>query len=314
MKWSDISVLLRGLRTGKQCRERWYNHLDPKLKKKIPWNEEEDALLLHYQVEYGNSWTKISHHIPGRSENEVKNRWYSVLHKRKPNSSISELISAPVNTAPAGSSNVMNSLQQPLLEDSSSADSSPTPLTGNKRKHSPSLSLVSLPLLSSSTQLNENNNTSTSNILLTASSFSSFPAPPEVISSNHHHDDQLLSSPVVLTLEDTLTGGPPLPLLLQQQTSIPSTASTTICSTSVNSSITLYSMEDYEQFVQEMNNTVGIQGLYEPTLQDYLSLTSSSSSSASSSTLIEETAYLEIANHYIQSIFLQAEKQQSQQL
>jgi hypothetical protein len=275
MKWSDISVLLCGLRTGKQCRERWYNHLDPKLKKKIPWNEEEDALLLHYQVEYGNSWTKISHHIPGRSENEVKNRWYSVLLKRKPNSSSSEFNSVPISITPTASSNTMNSLQQALLDDSSSADSSPTPLTGNKRKHSPSLSssLVSLPLLSSYTQKNDNNS-----LLLAASSSSSFspvPLPPEVGSSSNH--ESLLFSPMVLTHQDNLAVASPLPLLslLQQQSTVPSTASTTVCSTSVNSSITLYSMEDYEQFVQEMNNTAGIQGNYEPTLQDYLSLSSS---------------------------------------
>jgi myb proto-oncogene protein len=32
-------------RTGKQCRERWHNHLDPSIKKSV-WTREEDKILI----------------------------------------------------------------------------------------------------------------------------------------------------------------------------------------------------------------------------------------------------------------------------
>eukprot|EP01040_Poterioochromonas_malhamensis_P007670 gene7670-8282_t len=84
VKWGDVSLKLFGLRSGKQCRERWSNHLNPALKK-LPWSDEEDDVIRNNQIILGNSWTKISKLLPGRSENEVKNRWYAVLSKRLPN-------------------------------------------------------------------------------------------------------------------------------------------------------------------------------------------------------------------------------------
>lgn len=81
MKWSQIAVRLQNNRIGKQVRERWFNHLDPALKK-TRWSAEEDKQLIHLQQIFGNSWVKISQHIAGRSENEVKNRWYSAPIRR----------------------------------------------------------------------------------------------------------------------------------------------------------------------------------------------------------------------------------------
>jgi hypothetical protein len=60
---------------GKQCRERWCNHLDPTLKKE-PWSEEEDRILRESQASMGNKWTKITELLPGRPENSIKNRWW----------------------------------------------------------------------------------------------------------------------------------------------------------------------------------------------------------------------------------------------
>lgn len=71
--WSLISNEIQG-RTGKQCRERWLNQLNPTLNKEH-WLPHEDSILTHYQAFYGNSWSKISHFLPGRSPNSVKNRW-----------------------------------------------------------------------------------------------------------------------------------------------------------------------------------------------------------------------------------------------
>ncbi|KAG4393407.1 hypothetical protein AAZX31_03G065000 [Glycine max] len=72
-KWSQIAKLLHG-RIGKQCRERWYNHLQPNIKKG-PWSVEEDQILIEAHKIYGNKWTKIGERLPGRTENTIKNRW-----------------------------------------------------------------------------------------------------------------------------------------------------------------------------------------------------------------------------------------------
>jgi hypothetical protein len=74
-KWSAIASRLPG-RFGKQCRERWHNHLDPNVKQ-TPWTTEEDALLVNAHAELGDQWIHIQKRIPGRSDNSIKSRWNS---------------------------------------------------------------------------------------------------------------------------------------------------------------------------------------------------------------------------------------------
>ena len=81
VKWSVVAAQVKG-RLGKQVRERWYNHLDPTLKK-CPWEKSEDELLLKLQATLGNRWCEIAKNIPGRSENAVKNRWNSAQRRAK---------------------------------------------------------------------------------------------------------------------------------------------------------------------------------------------------------------------------------------
>ena len=79
-KWSKIASYLPG-RQGKQCRERYVNHLDPNLKKG-EWTDEEEALLIAYHEQHGNRWANIAKHLPGRSDNDIKNHWYSTIQRK----------------------------------------------------------------------------------------------------------------------------------------------------------------------------------------------------------------------------------------
>ena len=72
IKWSVIAAQLPG-RIGKQCRERWFNHLDPTLKKG-DWEESENATLLKLQRQLGNRWCEIAKVLKGRSPRRAKRR------------------------------------------------------------------------------------------------------------------------------------------------------------------------------------------------------------------------------------------------
>lgn len=81
LDWVEISAGV-GSRTGKQCRERWINHLNPDLKKSR-WTPEEDKKLLELGEQYPSKWAVISRKLAGRSQNQVKIRWNTLNNANK---------------------------------------------------------------------------------------------------------------------------------------------------------------------------------------------------------------------------------------
>lgn len=87
--WQAIARLMPN-RNAKQCRDRYNNYLTDN-HRTGPWTEIEDRIILMKYMEIGPKWVEISTFIPGRSGNDVKNRWYKHIIRKQMSATSSQI-------------------------------------------------------------------------------------------------------------------------------------------------------------------------------------------------------------------------------
>ncbi|KAF8681987.1 hypothetical protein HU200_045443 [Digitaria exilis] len=80
--WNAVQRLTGLLRCGKSCRLRWTNHLRPNLKKGS-FSPDEELLIAQLHAQLGNKWARMAAHLPGRTDNEIKNYWNTRTKRRQ---------------------------------------------------------------------------------------------------------------------------------------------------------------------------------------------------------------------------------------
>ncbi|KAJ9707211.1 hypothetical protein PVL29_002281 [Vitis rotundifolia] len=79
--WRALPKLAGLNRCGKSCRLRWTNYLRPDIKRG-KFSEEEERIIIKLHSVLGNKWSRIAVHLPGRTDNEIKNFWNTHVKKK----------------------------------------------------------------------------------------------------------------------------------------------------------------------------------------------------------------------------------------
>ncbi|CAO2201903.1 unnamed protein product [Urochloa humidicola] len=97
--WRAVPKLAGLLRCGKSCRLRWTNYLRPDLKRGL-LSDAEEKLVIDLHAQLGNRWSKIASHLPGRTDNEIKNHWNTHIKKKLKKMGLDPLTHKPLPPPP----------------------------------------------------------------------------------------------------------------------------------------------------------------------------------------------------------------------
>ncbi|KAJ4781480.1 Transcription factor [Rhynchospora pubera] len=115
--WSAVPAKAGLQRNGKSCRLRWINYLRPGLKRGM-FSPEEEEIVITLQAQLGNKWSQIAMHLPGRTDNEVKNHWNSYLKKRVAKAHGPTSRAQSTSNGPSGPSPVLSPVQSTIANPS----------------------------------------------------------------------------------------------------------------------------------------------------------------------------------------------------
>ncbi|MCO5606775.1 hypothetical protein L7F22_060965 [Adiantum nelumboides] len=93
--WSSVPKQAGLQRCGKSCRLRWINYLRPDLKRGT-FSAMEEKLIIELHALLGNRWSQIASHLPGRTDNEIKNFWNSCIKKKLKQAGIDPATHQPI--------------------------------------------------------------------------------------------------------------------------------------------------------------------------------------------------------------------------
>ncbi|KNA20480.1 hypothetical protein SOVF_052010 [Spinacia oleracea] len=107
--WRALPKLAGLNRCGKSCRLRWTNYLRPDIKRG-KFSEDEEQTIINLHSVLGNKWSAIASHLPGRTDNEIKNFWNTHLKKK-----LLQMGIDPVTHRPRTDLNLLANLPQLLM-------------------------------------------------------------------------------------------------------------------------------------------------------------------------------------------------------
>ncbi|KAI4350679.1 hypothetical protein L6164_005110 [Bauhinia variegata] len=107
--WNSLAKAAGLKRTGKSCRLRWLNYLRPDVRRGNI-TPEEQLLIMELHAKWGNRWSKIAKHLPGRTDNEIKNYWRTRIQKHTKQAESFQQQSSETNDHQAASTSQMSAL------------------------------------------------------------------------------------------------------------------------------------------------------------------------------------------------------------